>query len=140
MDNAKDSLAAFVGVCAFGGLRLGEAAGLKVSDVDFLRKEIRVSRQVQRAGKKQVDIFPPKYGSERTVYAPQGLVDLLADTYACTAPAMTLTDGFSPAMEKPAASELGELPVAESAGRGEVGLPTPRFEALLRLGSDQRRV
>jgi integrase len=79
LDKAEGPFAALIGLCAFAGLRLGEAAGLKVGDVDFLRKEIRVSRQVQRAGKKQVDVFPPKYGSERTVYAPAGLIDMLAE-------------------------------------------------------------
>lgn len=29
---------AFVGLCAFAGLRLGEAAALQVGDVDFLRR------------------------------------------------------------------------------------------------------
>ncbi len=66
-------------MCAFGGLRLGEAAALKVSDVDFIRKLIRVDRQVQRANGKQVEIRPPKYGSNRTVYAPDGLIELLSE-------------------------------------------------------------
>src|SRR3954451_1913895 len=34
---ADDRFAAFVALCAFGGLRLGEAAALQVGDVDFLR-------------------------------------------------------------------------------------------------------
>ena len=61
---------AFIGLCALGGLRLGEAAALQVGDVDFLKREIRVTRQVQRANGKQVEIRPRKYGSERTIYAP----------------------------------------------------------------------
>ena len=72
LGRADDKFAAFIGLCAFGGLRLGEAAALKVSDVDFIRKLIRVDRQVQRANGKQVEIRPPKYGSSRTVYAPMG--------------------------------------------------------------------
>ena len=44
-DSCPDStFAGFVGVCAYAGLRLGEAAGLQVRDVDFLRREIRVRR------------------------------------------------------------------------------------------------
>jgi integrase len=70
---------AFIGLCAFGGLRLGEAAALQVSDVDFLKRAIHVRRQVQRANGKQVEIRPPKYGSERTVYAPDGLIDMLSE-------------------------------------------------------------
>jgi len=38
---------AFIAVCAFAGLRRGEASALRVGDIDFLRKEIRVVRQVQ---------------------------------------------------------------------------------------------
>jgi integrase len=33
----------------------------------------------ERAGGKQVEIRPPKYGSERTVYAPAGLMDMLSE-------------------------------------------------------------
>ena len=69
---------AFVAVCAFAGLRLGEAAGLQVGDVDFLRRKLTVRRQVQRAPKGGVDIRPPKYGSERDVYLAPGLVQILA--------------------------------------------------------------
>jgi integrase len=76
---AEDHFVAFIGLCAFGGLRLGEAAALKVSDVDFIRQEIRVDRQVQRANGKQVEIRSPKYGSNRTIYAPDGLIKLLSE-------------------------------------------------------------
>ncbi len=41
---------AFVALCAFAGLRLGEAAALKFGDVDFLRRQLHVRRQVQRLG------------------------------------------------------------------------------------------
>lgn len=70
---------AFVALCAFAGLRLGEAAALKVSDIDFLRKEIAVSRQVQRANGGKVEIRPPKFGSERTVYAPKSLIETISE-------------------------------------------------------------
>lgn len=69
---------AFVAVAAFAGLRLGEAAALQAGDIDFLRRTLRVSRQVQRAGGGEVEIRPPKYGSERTVYIPAGLTEILA--------------------------------------------------------------
>jgi integrase len=35
-------------LCAFAGLRLGEACGVQLDDVDFLRRQLRVTRQVQR--------------------------------------------------------------------------------------------
>jgi integrase len=68
----------FIALCAFAGLRLGEAAAVKVDDIDFLRRTLTVSRQVQRAGKDQVEIRAPKYGSERVVYLPEDLVNMLA--------------------------------------------------------------
>jgi integrase len=60
-------------------LRLGEAAALQVGDVDFLKREINVTRQVQRANAKQVEIRPPKYGNERTVYAPDELIEQISE-------------------------------------------------------------
>jgi len=77
LEHAEPSFKAFVAVCAFAGLRLGEAAALKVSDVDFLHRRLSVERQVQRAPKGSVEIRPPKYGSERQVILPDGLLDLL---------------------------------------------------------------
>jgi integrase len=71
-------LVALVALCAFAGLRLGEAAAVQVGDIDFLRRTLDVRRQVQRAGGMAVEIRAPKYGSERTVYLPEQLVQLLA--------------------------------------------------------------
>ena len=65
-------------VAAFAGLRLGEAAALQVGDVEFLCRRLQVSRQVQRAGGGKVEIRAPKYGSERTIYIPGELVEILA--------------------------------------------------------------
>lgn len=76
---AGDGFKAFVGLCAFGGLRLGEAAAVQVSDIDFLRRTLTVSRQVQRAGRGEVEVTPPKYGSERTVFLPPGLLEMLSE-------------------------------------------------------------
>lgn len=78
-DDIEPWYAAFIAVCAFAGLRRGEASALKVSDVEFMRKEIRIHRQVQWTDDGQMEIRAPKYGSERTVYAPDGLVTILAE-------------------------------------------------------------
>jgi integrase len=75
---ADDRFAALVALCAFAGLRLGEAAALQVGDVNFLGRTLDVRRQVQRAGGTAVEIRAPKYNSERTVYLPEQLVQLLA--------------------------------------------------------------
>lgn len=76
---ANADFSAFVAVCAFAGLRRGEASGLQVGDVDFLRKEIKVQRQVQWTDDGQMEIRGPKYGSERTVYVPDALISILAE-------------------------------------------------------------
>ncbi|WP_291279300.1 site-specific integrase [Galactobacter sp.] len=78
MDSAPPEFSAFIAVCAFAGLRLGEAAGLQVGDVDFLRGTITVARQVQGAGTTSLRIEPPKHGSERVVFVPRRLTDLLS--------------------------------------------------------------
>lgn len=68
----------FVAVCVFAGLRLGEAAGLQLGDVDFLRRTIRVERQVQGQTVATTAVVPPKAGSERTIYVPEALTTTLS--------------------------------------------------------------
>jgi integrase len=60
----------FIAVCAFAGLRLCEAAGLQLEDVDFLRRTIAVRRQLQGENSTTTELAVPKFGSERVVYAP----------------------------------------------------------------------
>ena len=72
LHHAPERFTAFVAVCAFAGMRLGGAGGLPASDIDFMRRELHIKRQVQRATGGCVDIRPPKFGSERTVHIPQG--------------------------------------------------------------------
>lgn len=75
---AEPRFRSFVALCAFAGLRLGEAAALQVGDIDFLRRKLAVDRQVQRAGGGLVEIKPPKFGSERRIFLPDDLVALLS--------------------------------------------------------------
>ena len=77
-DAASDDFRPFLYLCSFAGLRLGEAAALQVGDIDFLRRTIKVRRQVQRAGGKDVEIRPPKFGSERDVYVPEAILRVLS--------------------------------------------------------------
>jgi integrase len=77
LDAANGHWRAYVAVCAFAGLRLGEASALRVSDVDFLRRTISVARQVQGYGD-AAQVRGPKYGSERVVYVPAGLTEILS--------------------------------------------------------------
>lgn len=77
LGGAEPAFRPLVALAAFAGLRLGEAAGLQVGDVHFLRRTIAVQRQVQR-GEHGDELRPPKYGSERTVYASDQLLAMLA--------------------------------------------------------------
>jgi integrase len=66
---------ALVVLLAGSGLRIGEALGLQVSDVDFLRRTVKVERQRLPSGR----IGPPKtLKSARTVPLGQVVVDELA--------------------------------------------------------------
>lgn len=111
----------FVAVCAFAGLRLGEAAGLQLRDVDFLRRTLTVARQVQGQTTATTTVEAPKYGSERTVYVPAELTDLLA--------AHVATAGVSRADDYLFRRPAGELYNRGSAGaqwrmiRRDAGLP-----------------
>jgi integrase len=49
-----------------------------VGDVDFLRREIRVRRQVQGQTRATTRVIGPKAGSARTVYVSDELVELLS--------------------------------------------------------------
>ena len=68
----------YIRLCAFAGLRLGEASAVQVGDVEFLQRRLNVRRQVQRAGGQEVRISPPKYGSERQVFVPDELTKAVA--------------------------------------------------------------
>lgn len=79
LDNAAVPwLRTFMALAAFAGLRLGEAGGAQLGDVDFLRRLLQVTRQVQRGPKGTVLVSPPKAGSERMVFLADGLVTLLS--------------------------------------------------------------
>jgi integrase len=77
LEAADESFGAFLGLCAFAGLRLGEAAAIQVGDIDFLRRTLQVTRQVQHG-----EIRAPKYGSGRTVFLPDGLLAMLSHQVA----------------------------------------------------------
>lgn len=81
-DSARFYFRPFVAVCAFAGLRLGEAAGLRVSDLDLDGAAghgvaLHVQRQVQGQTNEQVKVVPPKYQSDRWVPIPVELADML---------------------------------------------------------------
>lgn len=69
---------AFIATAAFVGPRLGEVAGLQVPDVDFLRRKIKINRQIQGTSRGHTKVVPPKHGSERWLNAPEELMTILA--------------------------------------------------------------
>jgi integrase len=69
--------APLIALCAFAGLRLGEAAALKPEDINQEAGTISVRRQVQRDRGSAVEIKAPKAGSERDVYVPERLLKML---------------------------------------------------------------
>lgn len=78
LEAAPAEYRAMIAVCAFAGLRVGEAAGLQVGDVNFLGRTIHVQRQIQGENVKTAKPVPPKAGSERTIAIPKELCDMLA--------------------------------------------------------------
>lgn len=67
------------------GLRQGEAFGLAVEDVDFLRRVVHVRRQVKRLANSLV-FAPPKGGKDREVPLPDSLGLLLSAHIAAHPP------------------------------------------------------
>jgi integrase len=77
LDVADPRFRTFVALCAFAGLRLGEAAAVQAGDFDLRARRLQVRRQVQRESAAGVEIRPPKYGSERTVHLADGLASIV---------------------------------------------------------------
>ncbi|GAB4084038.1 site-specific integrase [Myceligenerans cantabricum] len=75
---ADDEFAPFIALCAFAGLRLGEAAGTKSGDIEFLGRVLHVRRQIQRENGGKIEIRLPKYGSERDIAIPDELTTLIS--------------------------------------------------------------
>jgi integrase len=67
------------------GLRQGEAFGLAVEDIDFLRRVVHVRRQVKRLGNSLV-FAPPKGGKDRQVPLPDSVGLLLSAHIAAHPP------------------------------------------------------
>lgn len=91
---SRPGFTAYVALCAFAGLRRGEALGVQVGDIDFLGRTLRLTRQLQRAkpadiaaGKDLVEaaggikvvVRRPKFESERTIYLPDELIAMLSE-------------------------------------------------------------
>ncbi len=84
IDAMPDRYRALVILAAGTGLRQGECFGLTVDRIDFLRRTIRVDRQLVLAGKGQPEFGPPKTeASVRTVPLPHVVETALAAHLEC---------------------------------------------------------
>jgi integrase len=78
-DTVPDRYRALIALLAGTGLRPSEALGLTKDRVDFLRKQVRVDRQLASKNKTEIAFGPTKTRhSDRTVPAPRMVIDALA--------------------------------------------------------------
>ena len=91
--STRKGFRAYVALCAFAGLRKGEAAGIRVGDIDFPERTLTVARQLQRDGTTYVARLP-KFGSERVVYLPDELVAILTEHIARHVPQQDVDAGL----------------------------------------------
>lgn len=70
----------FIYLLGYSGLRISEAAALRVNDIDFVRKTITVDEVVvEHKGKLSIRPYPKNDNSRRTLGVPQNLMTLLRD-------------------------------------------------------------
>lgn len=140
LDAASIYFRPFVSLCAFAGLRLGEAAGLQSGDVDFLRRTIRIRRQVQGENAATTRSVPPKYGSERVIHAASELIDMLATHIRLTGAGrgdfLFVTGDGGPQQEHGRRTVAADTP----GGRDRRPLHAARPQALLRQRADRLRL
>lgn len=77
IDELPPRYRAMVLLMAYGGLRIGEAAALRVGDVDFLRGRVYVRGNSVEVGGRLVE-GSPKGGGIRTVVIPRFIVEALS--------------------------------------------------------------
>jgi integrase len=81
--NAPEHLRALIVTLAGTGMRQGEVLGLTVDRIDFLRRTIRVDRQLVSLKGQSPKLGPPKTESSmRTIPVPSLVIDALADHLA----------------------------------------------------------
>ena len=76
---ADDEFSIFLALCAFAGLRVGEACAVQVGDIDWTGRTLGINRQVQYLGKAGTEIKAPKFDSSRTVPIPDSLIKILSE-------------------------------------------------------------
>lgn len=87
-----DRYRALILVGAAAGLRQGEALGLTVGNVDFLRREIRVVQQLKLVVGREPFLAPPKTSaSHRTIPVPELVTEALAAHLAASPATLEMT-------------------------------------------------
>lgn len=82
-------------VAAGCGLRQGEAFGLPVGDIDFLRKRVEVRQQVKHVTGQGIVFCPPKRGKTRTIPLPETVAVSISEhlaTYPAEHDALAFTN------------------------------------------------
>ncbi len=73
---------ALVFTAAYSGLRLGELTGLRVTDIDFLRRKLHVDQTLTEVSGELRFKEPKTRGSRRTVNLPKAVIGILAEHIA----------------------------------------------------------
>lgn len=79
INTAERPLKLLIALCAFAGLRRGEAIAVQLGDFDFEAKTLNVQRQVRAAEGGGSEYEAPKHDSGRVVYLPDQLLKLVVD-------------------------------------------------------------
>lgn len=136
-----DRYRALVLVGAGTGLRQGELFGVQVADIDFLRRTLKVERQVQTKRGGGGEIRPLKNkNSYRTIPLGRSVVDVLAAHLAANPAKGTehvFTDGAGELLHRNAFNQTVWRPARAAAGQPEVGMHDLRhfYASLLIRGS-----
>ena len=134
-----DRYRALITTAAGTGLRPGELFGLSVDRVDFLRKQLRVDRQLVRTRGLGVELGPLKTSSSyRSIPLPRTVSDALAAHLACWSTAYDPGSRVHERSRRPdsAVPVLGDVGARPHHGRpAGVGDPA-RSPALLREPAD----
>lgn len=75
----EDQYRPMFALCAYAGLRIGEACAVRLEDLDLDAGTLHVQRQVVRKEGGGSELGPPKAESERVVYLPADLVVMLRE-------------------------------------------------------------
>jgi integrase len=98
-------------VCLLGGLRIGEALGLKTGDIDLAKKRLRVSRQIGQIGGAK----STKSGRSRDVELSETLASILLEATVARATAAEAEADAETAPEDSPWLLVSELPAEPSA-------------------------